>query len=321
MDPMAILSLRIVVLAGGQSAEREISLQSGQSVTESLRARGHQVCQWDPSGESLDDLDPASCDIVLPMVHGTGGEDGTLQRQLTRLRLPFVGSNAVASELTFDKVNCQSALRSAGLPVPDAVVVRRGQSLSEVLPSIKAIGCPLVVKPSRQGSSVGVSIVDRISVLGAAVHVAAEWDSDVLVEQYIPGREFTVPVVDSDILPPVEIIPARGWFDYQAKYMDERTEYRVAPANLPSGLSELAREACHVTGTTGICRVDFRVTDQEDCRILEINTIPGMTSHSLVPMSAAHAGLSIAELCERAIAHRRGGAACPVMGQNRGKVA
>jgi D-alanine-D-alanine ligase len=255
----------------------------------------------DPARTQLTQELLRGCDVVVPMVHGTGGEDGVLQRQLELLGVPFVGSNATASALTFDKIRCQQWLSSAGIPVPASVVIRMDDHLPQRLPAVRALGLPLVVKPARQGSSVGVTIIDRISLLGTAVHRAAGFGSDVLIEEYIPGREFTVPVIDGRVFPAVQICPAGDWYDYRAKYMDDRTQYRVAPPDAPAELSELALRVCQQTATEGILRVDFRVTSQQQIRVLEVNTVPGMTSHSLVPMSAAHLGISLGELCESAM--------------------
>lgn len=292
---------RIVVLCGGASAERDVSLQSGEAVAAALRERGHVVRLLDPDVDGLEDIDRSCVDAVIPMVHGTGAEDGTLQRRLQRLRLPFVGSAAEPSELTFDKIRCQDVLRRAGLPVPDSVVLQLGESPESRLPAIQDLGWPVVVKPSRQGSSVGVSIVPEPALLADAVRVAAAWDAPVLLERYIPGRELSVPVINGRVFPCVEIVPAGGWYDYFAKYLDDRTTYAVAPEGVPESVGELARDACAVCQVSAIARVDLRFTDGGDCRILEVNTIPGMTSHSLVPMSLAHTGVSTGEILEELI--------------------
>lgn len=295
---------QIVVLGGGDSAERAVSLASSAAVAAALRERGHDVLERDPAVSDLSDLDPRQTRIVFPMLHGTGAEDGSLQRQLNRLRLPFTGSDVAASELTFDKVRCQAFLRQSGLPVPDSVVFRSDEPLARRLPELRRLGSPLVVKPSRQGSSVGVTVVSEESGLAAAVREAAAWGREILVEAWVPGRELTVPVIDGTVFPAVEIVPQRPWYDYLAKYHDDRTGYRVGPEGLPAAVDELAESACRLCDVRGIARVDLRLPPDGPPRILEINTIPGMTSHSLVPQSARHRGLSLGELCENVIAFR-----------------
>jgi D-alanine-D-alanine ligase len=291
-------SLRIVVLAGGDSAEREVSLESGACVSEALRQRGHRVLQFDPAFLALHEIPPAT-DVIYPMLHGTGGEDGTLQRDLDRLGIPWLGSSAESSALTFDKVATRKVLVNAGLPVaPGFAFQHDGSRESSRLASCR-IGYPVVVKPAAQGSSVGVTIVDSEREIDTAVNEASRWGRTVLIEKYIAGREVTVPVVDGEVFPVVEILPAARWYDYSAKYSDDRTRYDVAPTGLPGDLNQIVLAACEVCGVTGISRTDLRIdSDGRPC-ILEINTIPGMTSHSLVPMSARANGISVGELCER----------------------
>ncbi|MCA9061723.1 MAG: D-alanine--D-alanine ligase, partial [Planctomycetaceae bacterium] len=291
---------KILVVDGGTSAEREVSLESGRNVAEALRAAGHFVLQIDPATE-----DPAKMlqhhrfDIVVPMLHGTGGEDGVLQRQLTESGIPFLGSRAEAAALTFDKQATRLRLIAAGLPVPEGILIERSQVATAevaVMPEL-----PVVIKPVCQGSSVGVSIVRTMAELEPAITTAFQFDGRLLVERYIPGRELTVAVVDGESLPPIEIIPARTWYDYSAKYQDDETRYVIGPDDLPRDLEDIARESCRLCGVSGICRVDFRIDESGKPWFLEINTIPGMTSHSLVPMAARAAGLSVASLLEGCI--------------------
>ena len=292
--------LSVIVLAGGSSAEREVSIDSGRCVAEALRGRGHAVELFDPAEQLLSSL-RGRTSIVLPMLHGTGAEDGTLQEQLTELGLTWVGSSAAASRLTFDKIATRKALQNAGLPVADGIAIDVGMSPDVVRREAGGIGFPLVVKPAEQGSSVGVSIVRSESELDQALASAFHWGPRAVIEEFVAGREITVPVVDGRVLPLVEILPARDWYDYDAKYSDDRTGYRVHPSGLPPGIEALVTQACDVCGVTGISRTDLRVTSAGRCCILEINTIPGMTSHSLVPMSAKAMGLSLGALCEQVI--------------------
>ncbi len=291
-------ALRIVILTGGESAERDVSLESGACVAAALKQRGHRVLQFDPAILALHEI-PGSTDVILPMLHGTGGEDGTLQRELERLGIPWLGSSANASALTFDKVATREILANAGLPVATGLALLSNASSESIKNASRQIGYPQVVKPAAQGSSVGISIVDSEPEIQAAATEAARWGEVFLIEKFIEGREITVPVINGEAFPAVEILPSARWYDYAAKYTDETTRYDVAPKNLPANLSEIVLAACKTCGVTGISRTDLRVDSTGRPWILEINTIPGMTSHSLVPMSARARGISIGELCEQ----------------------
>lgn len=295
--------LQIIVLAGGISAEREVSLESGRNVVAALQARGHHVALLDPEHRSLSDL-RLKADAIVPMLHGTGGEDGTLQRQLEASGIPWIGSSSAASALTFNKQATRERLRQHGLPIAEGVVVRQSLPWSEIRQAATNIGFPVVVKPTEQGSSVGISLVPSADRLQSAIEAALVWGPECLVEKYVPGREITVPIVDGTVFPAVEILTAGPWYDYVAKYQDEATQYRVAPENLPSGLTEAVQRACRACGVSGISRTDLRLMQDGRFCFLEINTIPGMTSHSLVPMSAAFLGIDTGELMETLIRRR-----------------
>ena len=301
--------MHIAVLSGGDSSEREVSLDSGRCVADALQQRGHVVKLFDPALAALEDL-PGSTEIILPMLHGTGAEDGTLQLRLDQLGIPWLGSSADSSRLTFDKIATRAALRAAGLPIAPGVALDEAISDDEILSASRLIGFPQVVKPAAQGSSVGVSIVRTVSDVLAAVREVRRWGSRFLIEQYIAGREVTVPVIDDCVFPAVEILPSVEWYNYFAKYQDHSTGYRVAPPDLPAELYEIVRAACRVCGVTAISRTDLRIDGTGRCCILEINTIPGMTSHSLVPMSARSLGLSTGELCEQLLLKRLGRIQC-----------
>lgn len=290
--------LRIVVLAGGASAEREVSLESGACVAAALKQRGHRVLRFDPAILALHEI-PRSTDVILPMLHGTGGEDGTLQRELERLGIPWSGSSADASALTFDKVATREVLANAGLPVAPGLALPRSASSELIMNASRQICYPQVVKPAAQGSSIGISIVDSEREIEAAATEAARWGEMFLIEKYIEGREVTVPVINGEAYPVVEILPSVRWYDYSAKYTDETTRYDIAPKNLPANLTDIVLAACQICRVTGISRTDLRIDSEGQPWILEINTIPGMTAHSLVPMSARGRGISIGELCEQ----------------------
>ena len=235
------------------------------------------------------------------MLHGTGAEDGILQTQLDQLGIPWLGSCAEASRLTFNKIATRTTLQAAGLLVPPGVALNRISSPSLIHEAARCVGYPLVVKPSEQGSSVGISIVQQESQLDDAVREATRWCPRFLIEQFIVGREITVPVINGVAFPAIEIVPSGAWYDYQAKYHDEQTQYRVSPPGLPDNLNESVLRACRVCDVSAISRTDLRVDASGRCWILEINTIPGMTSHSLVPMSARALGISMGELCEQTL--------------------
>lgn len=308
--PLAVSPLHVIVLYGGHSSERSVSLESGACVADALRELGHEVQLVDtqfglPHALLMDACHPES--IVLPMVHGAGGEDGVLQRQLDRIGLRYLGSSAEASALTFNKVKTQQRLQQAGLPTPPSVSVRRQglldqssvNSAAEI--ALRSLGLPLVVKPAEQGSSIGVTIVRSEDLLRPAIELAFHFGEECLIEQYIEGREITVSVAEGVSLPCIEICPKSGWFDYDAKYHDDQTRYIIDPPGVPESVTSAAIRACRCCGVSGISRVDLRLTADGRCYLLEINTIPGMTSHSLVPMAIRATGRTPGEFLEECL--------------------
>ncbi len=292
--------MRILVLAGGNSAEREVSLLSGKAVANALIERGHDVTVLDPCEVDVAALASDQWDISIPMVHGTGGEDGFLQRQLNSAGIRWVGSSEEASALTFDKHRTNTLLAHHGLTVPAGVVLCHGDQLTNLEDQIETLGPLWVTKPVCQGSSIGVSIVPVFNKLSAAVDLALQHDDRCLIEAYIAGREATVTVVNGTALPSIEIV-ATEWYDYETKYEDNPTEYRFGSNDKSGRHGALAVKACELCGVSGIARVDMRIDGADRPWILEINTIPGMTSHSLVPKAARQAGQTLAELLEAAI--------------------
>lgn len=293
--------MRILVLAGGLSAEREVSLQSGACVTNALNAAGHAVRQLDPRDVDVASLNTAEFDVAIPLIHGAGGEDGKVQQDLQQANIPWVGSSEAASQLTFDKIRTNSLLSQHGIDVPPSVVVTTQQSSETIAELVHQLGNSVVTKPPRQGSSIGVSIIRRQDDLSAGLELAFQYDSECLVEKFIEGREVTAAIVDGSALPTLEIIPS-GWYDYDSKYEDDATRYVFEDAETSARHGELAAKSCAICGVTGIARVDMRVDHDGRPWVLEINTIPGMTSHSLVPMAAEKAGMTLAQLFESAIA-------------------
>ncbi len=297
MKPMEIL-----VVAGGPSQEREISLRSGEAVAGALRARGHRVGLFDP-GSGVIPGGPPAVDVAYNALHGSFGEDGTIQEIFEAWNVPLTGSNATASRLAFDKRNAKLRLRASGLLTPEFRTFDRHTSLKELRRSARWLGLPVVVKPQQQGSSLGVRIVRKLSELADAAAACQEFGQQGLIERYIAGTEWTVPLFDDQLLPAIEIVPAGDFYDFEAKYVDDRTEYRFdtpIPPAVRERLARVSQRACAALGTSGIVRVDLRLDERLVPWVLEVNTSPGMTDHSLVPKSAARAGIDFGELCERA---------------------
>ena len=297
-------SLTIVVLLGGWSSEREVSQASGRAVISALRSRGHDVRELDPAGIDILTYPWAGVDAAFIALHGSFGEDGTVQSLLEDLRIPYTGSGPVASQLAMNKSASKHRFIANGLPTPAFQTVHVQEPESSVAEKAAAFGFPLVVKPNSQGSSVGVTIVEKPEQLGDAMRASFQYDPLAILETFIPGRELTVAVLDRRPLPPIEIRPARSFYDYQAKYQDDATSY-VFDSDLPSavvrGVEAAAVSAVEALGCSGVARVDLRLDSEHRPWLLEVNTIPGFTDHSLVPKAAARAGIGFAELCEQLV--------------------
>lgn len=303
----------IVVLQGGNSPEREVSLTSAKAVADELRRLGYQVTELDPSdfpvlGDLLTQLDVLKPDMIFNALHGGTGENGEIQALLELTGYSFTGSAAKACVLTMDKYVCKLIVREEGIPVPDSVLMRYDMLSDYNDPSdyqgfVDKLSLPLIVKPVDAGSSVGISLVKDITGLKPAVEEAFRYCSSILLEQYIPGRELTVTILDGKALPVVEIKPLDGWYDYQNKYNKGRTEY-IVPARLETATSELmqlyAQRIFKAVGCRSYARIDFRF-DGSKAWFLEVNTLPGMTSLSLTPMAARAAGLSFGDLLTKII--------------------
>ncbi|MBI3325042.1 MAG: D-alanine--D-alanine ligase [Candidatus Omnitrophica bacterium] len=304
-------SPKVVVLAGGPSAEHEISLKSGHGVVEALRQRGWGaelvIVPQRSVGEAAEfarqALKASHADVVFIALHGPFGEDGTIQRICESLHLPYTGSDAPASQLGMDKLASRLRFAGAGLAVPPWRLLERpgGVALARCG---KELGFPLVVKPTNQGSSIGVSIVRRAGELREAVAAARRFDSRVLIEEWIQGRELTVGVLGSEPLPIVEIRPASGFFDFQAKYTPGQTEYLV-PATLDQDVARRVQAAgllAHqALGCRHFSRTDLILTPDLRAVVLEVNTIPGLTATSLLPKAARCVGIAYDELCDRMV--------------------
>lgn len=297
---------KVAVLLGGTSAEREVSLNSGAAVLAGLRESGVDAHPIDPKEYPVAQLKADGFDKVFIALHGRGGEDGTLQGMLEFLDLPYTGSGVMASALTMDKLRTKLLWQGSKLPVSPYVALnseQQGQvNASEI---VNELGLPLIVKPSSEGSSVGMSKVNTSEELLPALEEAFKHDANVLIEKWLSGPEFTVAILGDDVLPSIRIQPAGVFYDYQAKYLSDETEYFC-----PSGLSDeqeqqiraLALAAYKAVGCRGWGRVDVMMDSDNQFYLLEVNTAPGMTNHSLVPMAARQYGLSFSQLVVKILA-------------------
>jgi D-alanine-D-alanine ligase len=327
--------MNVAVLLGGTSEERDVSLVSGQGILEALRRRGHDVCPVDPALPAEDQKDsclavigdappeaiPAlppekvfewlriprilEADVVFVGLHGGDGEDGTVQALLETAGKAYTGTGVLGSALAMNKDRSKALFAEAGVQVaPHALTAVSGEvELHRVLDTIEAgIGFPVVIKPNDQGSSVGFSYVEKAEGLQKALAEAAQYGDELIVERYIPGREVTAAVLEGEALPIVEIIPEGGFYDYKRKYTKGTSRYEV-PAKIDRHIEDrLKREAMlawNALGCRDYARVDFRLSPEGEPYCLEVNTLPGMTELSLVPMAAAEAGVTFDELIER----------------------
>ena len=289
----------VAVMLGGDSCEREVSLDTGAAVLEALRIRGIDAHAWDPAEKTIPQFAAAGFDRVWIALHGPGGEDGALQGTLQWLGMPYTGSGVMASSLAMDKIRSKHLFRAAGLPTPAYRVVRER---ADAALALEELGLPLIMKPAGQGSSVGMSKIVEHAELNEATDLALSYGQPALAEQCIVGSEMTVAVLQGEALPSIRIETPRTFYDYRAKYESERTEY-LCPGTTSTAdeqqYAELAVAVFREIGCSGWGRVDFMADAAGEAQILEVNTVPGMTSHSLVPMAAKQYGVDFAELCWR----------------------
>lgn len=301
---------RVGVLYGGHSAEREVSLMSGTGVCEALRAAGVDAHLFDTGRRSLAELAAEGFDRVFIALHGRFGEDGTIQGALELLGIPYTGSGLLASSLSMDKIATKHLWLQHGLPTPRFAVFDCQEGDQGDL--VRDLGLPLIVKPPHEGSTLGLSRVETIDQLTPALEKACSHDDRALVEQFIRGRELTIPVLgsgaDARALPIIEIFAPQGDYNYENKYISTETRYEC-PADLPAELSQriqdITVQAYRILGCEGWGRADVMLDEQNRPWLLEMNTSPGMTSHSLVPMGAKARGMSYGELCVAILASAR----------------
>ncbi|MBJ7576044.1 D-alanine--D-alanine ligase [Luteimonas sp. MC1828] len=291
---------RVAVLMGGASAEREVSLDSGRNVLAALQSRGVDVAAVDGVPNLLRELQDRQFDRVFNILHGGDGENGVLQGVLQALRVPFTGSGVLGSALTMDKVRTKQVWIAAGLPTPRFERLPKGADLRA---AAEALGYPVFVKPSCEGSSVGVFRVLAPADLAPAIEFAAGYDGELLMEQMVQGDELTVGILGDVALPSIRIVPAGEWYDYHAKYIADDTQY-LCPGMSGSdedAIRALSLQAFLAAGCSGWGRVDVMRDNARGLQLIEVNTAPGMTSHSLVPKAAAVLGCDYAELCWRVL--------------------
>jgi D-alanine-D-alanine ligase len=293
---------KVAVLMGGASAERDVSLMSGNGVLVALKSQGIDAHAFDPAERDLVELKREGFERCFIALHGRHGEDGTVQGALELLGIPYTGSGVMASAIGMDKVMTKRVWSTFGLPTPRSLTLDAAQQTKERLRTVPdELGLPLIVKAPHEGSSIGVVKVNGYSDMQGAVAEAMKYDSVVLIEEFVSGDELTCPILDNRALPVVKIVAPEGKYDYQNKYFTDDVKYLV-PSGLPAAeeqeIQRLAVEAFNAIGCRGWARADFmvRATDRKPY-LLEINTSPGMTSHSLVPKSAAAAGIGYEALC------------------------
>ncbi len=287
----------VAVLLGGWAAEREVSLKSGAAVLAALHRRGVDATAVDVGPDVLERLQEGGFDRAFIALHGRGGEDGVIQGALEVLQLPYTGSGVLGSAIGMDKVRTKQIWQAMGIPTPGHAVIRRGPL--DVDDLVAHVGLPMAIKPAREGSTIGISRVERPEDVADACSTGFRHDQVLLAERWIQGREYTVALLNGRVLPMIRIEPAADFYDYAAKYHSNETRYDC-PCGLPVArereLGEMALQAFEAVGAGGWGRVDLMIDDDGEPWFLEVNTIPGMTDHSLVPMAAAAAGIDFDEL-------------------------
>lgn len=292
---------KVAVLMGGRSAEREISLQTGAAILAALRRQGVDAWEIDAGETVVGDLVSGGFDRVFNALHGRGGEDGVIQGALEALNLPYTGSGVLGSALSMDKVRCKWIWQRLGLPTPDFKLVRCEQDLDA---AAQELGFPLMMKPVHEGSSLGAAKVVAGEDLRQAWVNAARYDDEVICERWMPGGDYTVGILDGHALPAIKIETDREFYDYQAKYLDDDTRY-LCPCGLPqeleAELAGLALQAFDAIGAGGWGRVDIMLDENRRPGLIDVNTVPGMTGHSLVPMAARRTGMDFDNLVLRVL--------------------
>ena len=295
---------KVAVLAGGIGAERGVSLQSGRCVAEALEEAGLNVVAADIRPDNLDILEDGSVDVFFPALHGEFGEDGQLQQILEDKSLLYTGSGPAASKLAFDKMTSKKLFAEAGVATPVAIEFSDETDIRQLEEQLQHFADKYVIKPVDQGSSVGISIVSAPNEAMATAQKTLHEFGNCMIEEFIAGREITVSILGNLTLPIIEIRSKTGFYDYQAKYIDEHTEYlfdTIGDPALAAKISQAALDCFNVLGCRGFARADFILSAEEIAYALEVNTIPGFTTHSLLPKAAAKAGFPMSGLCAKIV--------------------
>ncbi len=296
--------LKVAVLSGGIGAEREISLQSGQCVAEALRQAGFNVVTADIQPDKLDILEDKSIDIFFPALHGQFGEDGQLQQILEDKSLVYAGSGPVASQNAFEKMASKKFFAKVGVATPAAIEFNNQIEIEELEEHLQYLADRYVIKPIKQGSSVGVSIVSTTQEVIKTARETFSKFGNCMIEEFVPGREVTVGILCGWALPILEIRTKNSFYNYHAKYEDEQTEFlfdTITKLSIAAHVSQAALDCFYALGCRHFARVDFILSEDDIPYVLEVNTIPGFTTHSLVPKAAAKAGFSMSDLCKKIV--------------------
>jgi D-alanine-D-alanine ligase len=299
-DPL-LKKKRVGVLMGGLSREREISLKTGKAILKALTEKGYPVASIDVGDDIVDKLVKEKVECAFLALHGRFGEDGTIQGMLELMRIPYTGSGVLASALAMHKIMSKKFFLLEKIPTPRFEALRRDEIKKDPLKQI-SLPLPVVVKPAREGSTIGVSIVQKDEELGPALNKAGEYDEEILVEEFMKGKEITVGILENIPLPVIEIVPKSGFYDYYAKYTKGETQY-ILPARIPRekylSAQEASVRAFQELGCSGVARVDLMTDENEDPFVIDVNTMPGMTETSLLPKAAHYAGIPFEDLVER----------------------
>ncbi len=301
MKALSLKKKRIGVMLGGLSREREVSLKTGKAIVKALTEKGYDVCPIDVGQDIAERLSTERIDCAFLALHGRFGEDGTLQGMLEMMRIPYTGSGVLASALANHKIMAKKIFIYEKIPTPSFVSFHRDEAGAGSLRPVP-FPFPVVVKPAREGSTIGVSIVNVEEGLVRALREASRHDEEILVEEFMKGKEITVGILDDIPLPIIEVTPKGGFYDYHAKYTKGETEYFI-PARISREkylhAQEMSLRAFRVLGCSGCARVDLMTDEAENPYVIEVNTMPGMTETSLLPQAAAYAGISFGDLVER----------------------
>jgi len=301
MKELSFKKKKIAVMMGGLSREREISLKTGKSILKALGEKGYTVVPIDVGDDIAEKLVKEKVECAFLALHGRFGEDGTIQGMLELMRIPYTGSGVLASALAMDKIMSKKFFLCEKIPTPRFEVFQREQ-IKKDRPQKVSLPLPVVVKPAREGSTIGISIVRRDEELDPALKMAGEYDEEILVEEFIKGREITVGILQNIPLPVIEIAPKSGFYDYHSKYTKGETEY-ILPARIPREkylyAQEISLKAFQELGCSGVGRVDLMADEDENPFVIDVNTMPGMTETSLLPKAASYAGIPFEDLVER----------------------